>query len=291
MRDPKQYDSVQYTDGSLPFTYTIGKTVSGHEPDGIQIPCWHEQLEFKLILRGEAEIHCGADCIFAEAGDLVIANSCELHSVHLKQENEVCYHLLILSPDQLYSPQLSQALRPVFDGELQFQHHIRGDSLCRELLFSLFRELEEKQEAYPLAAVGHLSLFLAHLTRNYLTTPHQARQDIRRHAAKLEPALAIISEHYQQELHIDALAAACGISTFHFCRLFKLVTGQSVISYINAFRISKAEFLLRSTDLKIGQVAQLVGFESSSYFARVFKRTRGYTPNTCREIAQDCTTN
>jgi len=73
-------------------------------------------------------------------------------------------------------------------------------------------------------------------------------------------------------------AEALHLSESHFMRLFKQVTGQSFISYLNHFRVGKAEHLLATTDLPVSEVSQAVGFCDQSYFGLVFRDLVQLTP-------------
>jgi AraC-like DNA-binding protein len=72
----------------------------------------------------------------------------------------------------------------------------------------------------------------------------------------------------------------------HFMRCFKKETGQSFDTYLNRFRITKAQALLASTDLPITRVGQDVGFSDQSYFGLVFRRLLQITPRDYRKQVQ-----
>ena len=68
------------------------------------------------------------------------------------------------------------------------------------------------------------------------------------------------------------------ISPYYLSRLFRRVTGQSIVDYINARRIEAAQKLLETTELSIGSVAEQTGFASAAHFRRVFRETMGVGP-------------
>jgi two-component system response regulator YesN len=92
-----------------------------------------------------------------------------------------------------------------------------------------------------------------------------------------------IAAHLDQDLSLVKLAEISHFNPSYLSRLFKRVTGENLSDYINRYRIEKAIKLLENPDLKIGQVAAAVGFESVSYFNRVFKTQTGTTPQKYRE--------
>jgi AraC-like DNA-binding protein len=70
----------------------------------------------------------------------------------------------------------------------------------------------------------------------------------------------------------------CGMSESHFMSLFKRVTGLSFVTYLNHFRIERAQALLEKTEESMADISQQVGFCDQSYFGTVFRRIVGMTP-------------
>lgn len=78
---------------------------------------------------------------------------------------------------------------------------------------------------------------------------------------------------------LDTLSAVAGLSVSSFKRVFKEVAGIPPHAYILRKRIDRAQRLLRKGDRSVTDVAFECGFPSSQYFATVFKRVTGLTPN------------
>jgi AraC-like DNA-binding protein len=60
------------------------------------------------------------------------------------------------------------------------------------------------------------------------------------------------------------------------------LTGKSLTLYANHIRIEKAKHLLRTSGLQIQEIGYSLGFESSTYFIRLFKKYVGVTPEAYR---------
>ena len=104
------------------------------------------------------------------------------------------------------------------------------------------------------------------------------RQDIRPRNETVEQICAYLAANYQQKLSLTEVAARFYISPYYLSRLFRRVTGQSIVDYINARRIEAAQKLLETTELSIGSVAEQTGFASAAHFRRVFRETMGVGP-------------
>ena len=83
-------------------------------------------------------------------------------------------------------------------------------------------------------------------------------------------------------LSLGALAAALQVSPAHLCRVFKVVTGQSLRQYRRELRLRRALLLLRDDGTDLTAVALLLGFASHSHFTAWFRQSYGSTPSRYR---------
>ena len=95
---------------------------------------------------------------------------------------------------------------------------------------------------------------------------------------RLAPIFAYIEEHADEPIRIKDAARMCATSPCSFMNLFKQVTGQSFVAYLNEFRVKKAQDLLVNTNKSIAEISLEVGFCNQSYFTVVFRQIVGDTP-------------
>lgn len=95
---------------------------------------------------------------------------------------------------------------------------------------------------------------------------HQVMEDIQKDCAKKRSLASIAEEYHMNETY--------------FSSLFTRVAGVSLMNYIMQVRIEKAKDLMLMTrgGGKVHEIARLVGYEDSRYFARIFKKLTGETP-------------
>lgn len=98
-----------------------------------------------------------------------------------------------------------------------------------------------------------------------------------------------VEENYQRDLTLSEIAETVFLSPVYFCRLFKELTGLNFLTYLTNHRMEKAKELLVINQYKIGEVGQLVGYNNTKYFTRVFKKHCGVTPSEYihRELLDD----
>lgn len=93
-----------------------------------------------------------------------------------------------------------------------------------------------------------------------------------------------IDKNFTQKITLDDLAQQCYVSKWHLTRLFKQHTGYSPFEYINTKRLEFAKKLLRETDYSVTEISYKAGFNSSSYFSQIFKKTFDTSPESYRKI-------
>ncbi|MET9183519.1 helix-turn-helix domain-containing protein [Kitasatospora aureofaciens] len=94
----------------------------------------------------------------------------------------------------------------------------------------------------------------------------------------LEPVLAWLEEHLDEELTLDVMARRSGMSGRTFSRRFREQTGTTPLQWLLRARIRRAQFLLENTDHTIERIADQAGFGSPTAFRERFKRVAGTTP-------------
>jgi two-component system response regulator YesN len=89
---------------------------------------------------------------------------------------------------------------------------------------------------------------------------------------------SFIQTHLKEELTLPEIASMVNMSESHFSHIFKKETGISLGEYINQVRIEQAKYLLKTSDLKINEIADEVGICNPNYFSTQFKRRTGMSP-------------
>ena len=108
-------------------------------------------------------------------------------------------------------------------------------------------------------------------------------------AASLQNVISYSADHYAFDIPLERLAGIACMSESKLKSCFKRQLGCSVTQYIQGRRMSQAEHLLINTDFTMGQIAQMIGYTTSSRFAELFKKSTGILPIEYRRIARERT--
>lgn len=94
----------------------------------------------------------------------------------------------------------------------------------------------------------------------------------------VERALYFLEQNYGRDISLSDMAAHACCSEYHFSRVFKKILGYSPYEYIVKYRVNRAKDLLKNTGRSVEEIADHVGFHSTSNFVRTFRTLEGMTP-------------
>ncbi|MFC5702860.1 helix-turn-helix transcriptional regulator [Cohnella faecalis] len=96
------------------------------------------------------------------------------------------------------------------------------------------------------------------------------------------PIVEYLHSFYEQKLNIEELAKTFHTNKTTLNKRFRVYTGHSVMSYLNAIRMRKASDYLRTTTDPVQVILERTGFKDATHFARNFRAYSGYTPSEYR---------
>lgn len=154
--------------------------------------------------------------------------------------------------------------------------HLDPDRSSLLYFFQKLHELQQELRFAPFEDSSWLYTFLIHLYRD-LETPDPLKK-----SPLVQQAQAYLEANYAQEMNLSHMASEIRVSLPHITREFHAQMGLTPIRYLIKLRIEHAIRLLLSTSYDIQDIAQQCGFQSSNYFAKVFRKEVGLSPSRYR---------
>ena len=160
-------------------------------------------------------------------------------------------------------------------------YQIDKDSAVIEKLLSYERYRGRALDVDYAEAATLVMEVLGALAAGQLTDEH-----VNPHARLVQRAQALVEANLlttNRDVTVSGLASMLRVSREHLCRVFKRQVGRSPAQYITEEKMHAACRLLKESDLKCLEIAELLGFSSGSNFARTFRRLQGVSPSHYRK--------
>ena len=128
-----------------------------------------------------------------------------------------------------------------------------------------------------------LDLFLSHFTEHMLMLSDSiSRLSIPEGDSQVGEACRILLNNPDGSVDLEEIAGQVYTNQKYLSALMKRETGKSAVRYVTAVKMERARKLLVDSDLRIGEIADKLGFEDIDYFSKVFRKTTGISPREYR---------
>lgn len=256
------------------------------------MPCKHLHNEYEIyyLLEGQRYYFIDRRTYHVTGGSLVFIDRNQIHQT--SQAGPGSHERILISLDQ--NP-FSDFL--AFTGEMSLEGFFRrnsgilnldkeGQNLAEYLLDGAAKELHEKKPGFRHITMSKLSqLFI--LAQRHMSGPSSLPADLplstQPKHRKVDEVASYIIDHYDKALSLEIIAAHFYVNKCYLSRIFKEASGFTVNEYINMIRIRRARELLSNTSMSITEVSESVGYETITYFERVFHQYTQTSPSGYRK--------
>lgn len=237
---------------------------------------WHTSIEIFAVMEGSLDFFVNKDEYPLKAGEQIIINSNEIHSIHAVEKNKTVVLQIPLKQ---------------FENYFTAQRYIRfrgQEELVDKKLASLLRKLyhvySERKIGYEFRTISIFYEIMYILVKDYRVT--ETREKDIRHSRRLDALSKITTymrEHYREELKLSDVAATFGYSNAYLSRMFQKYAKINYKTYLQDIRMAYAYRDLLNTDHTISQIALDNGFCSSRGFSGEFQKRYGILPSEMRK--------
>ena len=283
MSRKKEYEEKE-KHGTAQFPVGLHKLEYPADTDVMFYVHWHQEFEFLVLTEGKVLFTIEDREYVMNPGDIVFINSNYLHmaknicgGVCSFYAIDFSYHVLNEDIHSIFSKKF---IRPILNDKYVFPEFMpvsEDEDKCwqkdiRNYLHEIGECPEHELEPFELMIRSRILAIWDILDKNGVRA--QKDNDIEsRYSERLEPVISYIKENYAYEITLGELAAILPMSEGQFSRVFKQTMKLSPIQYLMRYRILQSCKLLQDTEKKIGEIANLSGFNNISYFNRVFLNT------------------
>ena len=242
--------------------------------DWHSVPHTHNHVEIFYIAGGKGQFLIEDKLYPVDTNTLVIINPNVVHTEISLNAQPLEYIVLGIEGIELGIPNSTTEQYFIFN---------RLDSTeVSTCMRNILWEMESKQTGYEDVCQAFMEILLIRLMRSTgLPAPAETQtvSDNRQCVA----VRRYIDNNYKYPLTLEQLAAEAHMNKYYLSHVFKREYGVSPINYMISRRIDESKHLLEETDLSASQIAQMLGFSSSSYFSQAFRRAENISPTDYRK--------
>ena len=250
---------------------------------------WHTQVEFLYVEKGEITCCVNTSSILLKEHEGIFINSKESHSI-LRNVGEGRIKTILLPAEFIFDTNnyfYQKCIKPIahqekyqyicLTGEKAWQRDILNE--MRKLRFYCEKNIAEKLPDVIFCVCRIWEKLASFRQEIPVTDPSQVRSPSQ---IRLQQMLSFIRRHYSEPITLGDIAGAANISQSEAARCFKKNLNVTPFNYLIQYRLEVAKAMLQSSGMSITEVAMQCGFESVSYFDRVFRKYYWLTPKEFR---------
>lgn len=260
---------------------------------------WHDDVEITLVKSGHALLRLSDQNIPLSPGDGFFLNQNQLHSIRSADKEACILHTIKFHPSFLFgygkTSMSAKYLTPVLSSS--FLHCLllkaQDDSTkeMRSLAEDAFSHCLEKKFGYELAVKSLLCYFWK-LLLPFATPPDGVLAEsphISIDSARIKQAILFMEKNHMEPLTLEEIAASIHVSKSECCRCFQRSLGITPFEYLMKFRIFESTRKIMRGDEAANSISTLaasVGFNSTSYYNKLFKKYLNCTPTEYKKSLQ-----
>lgn len=236
---------------------------------------WHNYFEFEIATCGDCIHYLNGSEYRITRGEAHLLRYSDFHTYRTK--NNTYTHLFNFNFDEAALPEsITNLLLNSSEPMICFFDEEELTAILNDIDL-IFKEQPNSDD--PLKA----ALLTATFTKIVLTFLCKCNKSLSNDASehsvtRFNDIISMIHCHFREDLSLNQLAKAVGLTPNHLGLLFKSQVGENFTSYLKKVRLNHAKNLLKHSNLSIAEVSEYSGFKSVSYFIQCFKSKYNLTP-------------
>lgn len=277
-----------------PFLEDIGKKRGQHSFLAFEIKqkkldfFWHYHPEYELtfIVKGKGRRLVGDSYQYFESGDLVLIGP-ELPHTWVSDSGLKGNCEAVVIQFSVEFIERFTALDELSGIRKMLTLSNQGISINENKSASLkeiLKGLPYKSGIEKVTGLLHILDILSTVKMTTLASPFFQPLKGRENEKRINIVCQYIQKHATETLTIHKAAALIHLSPSAFCKFFKRMTAKTFSDYVNEIRITNVCNDLLATDKQVAEIAYENGFETLTYFNRIFLKKKNMSPSSYRKV-------
>ena len=239
---------------------------------------FHEFDKVVLLLSGRVEYTVEGSSYDLQPWDILLVKHHAIHKA-LIDKSEPYERIILYLDGNYYEHLLPEArLMDCFkEADRRGEYRLVPDKAQRAELETTFRAFEQAASDSRFGSNTMCDTYIVQMLVQIGRISPEPQREEQRYDPKIHQTLSYINENLNRELSVEELAERVFLSRYHFMRLFKAQTGNTVHAYIQQKRLLYAARMIREGE-STGHAAVEAGFSDYSAFYRAFRTCFGISP-------------
>lgn len=253
---------------------------------------WHDDIEYVRPLNGHITYYVNDEKILIREGDGLLINTRQMHRGVSEDGTDAFFYCVVFKPGVIFANQIlyEKYAAPVLENTGLACSLLRQDVPDERRILETFDQIyglyKRKEPGYELDACGLLLTawkgWFGGLDWDCAGIDPAALEQI-----QIQKKMVLyIYENYTAPLSLEDIARAGNVCKNRCCQIFRKYLHKSPMQFLNACRLERSMELLSHSQMRVGEIAYACGFNSSSYFAEIFRQYKGCSPAAYRKNAR-----
>lgn len=248
---------------------------------------YHQDTEFVLVLKGEILLKNGYCTYTLKEGDIFTNSGHEVHSLQATDEdNAVAVIQISTHYFSQYFPNLTKACYRTYTNK----GHTKKHDTLREKLLNILLQYSIKGFNYKSECTYMMVDIIKYIDKYFNLFAFEDDVVVNFESGsqitidRISRIIGYIYEFHSDQITLNDLANMEHLSTFYLSHIIKNYTGMNFREFLCFARVEWSEIDLLETNKKISRIARDVGFSTTAYYEKYFKKWFGMDPQTYREL-------
>lgn len=234
-------------------------------------------FELTCIVEGEGEILGGDTQVKVKQGDVFLSFPCEAHAIYSSKTSPLTFdHFAFYTADAEYSDRLERIMAVYSRAEKRVFKSFRVKDLLDSCISGILASGEFQNDylmsSFSLIVLELVRIFKVKSGAGIIGTGVEEPEELCRTLKRY------IDTHLFSIGSLSELASLCGYNYSYLSFLFRKVTGTTLSDYYKQKRFESAKLMIKENRLKIGEISNLLGYNSVYAFSKAFKDEFGVSP-------------
>lgn len=256
-------------------------------------PHFHYYMEILLMTDGEATIQDNNNEFILKNNEMILFHPNSVHAILPKNREHISFEGFKVDINRMnitsdYSPKLRSIYKSIEQKKLccHYSEDFCKSISAKKIFDNCLLESSERKYGYDLVIKSEIYNLLIQILRHHMNEGFVIDSDTYAEDGRYDIFCITdyIDNHLNENVKVNDIAKACGMSYSYFAKKFVSVYGKSCKEYIEDMRVYKAEELLMFTDFDLTYIANECGYADCSHLINNFKKINKTTPKQFRKM-------